>query len=157
MKKILILGLIFVAAGCSNEPQLNKKSQLDEKPQLDADEINQAVALEMLKGSYKTIELTGFISKVDITIGTDVTIDTLNFSITATDVADNLSFEYLDIKGKWVVYKVTFNSETKYTALGAGKSRDGTESFMLIESSTFRDSPDAVTFPEQGITFLDKP
>ena len=145
MKKILILGLIFAAVGCSNEPELNM------------DEINKAAALAMLKGSYKTTVNTPIISEVFITIGTDVTIDTLNFSITATDVANNLSFEYLEVKEGWVVYKVTFNSKTKYTALGAGKSRDGTESFMLIESSTFRDSPDAVTFPEQGITFLDKP
>ena len=42
MKKILILGLIFAAVGCSNEPELNM------------DEINKAAALAMLKGSYKT-------------------------------------------------------------------------------------------------------
>ncbi len=138
MKKILILGLIFAAVGCSNEPELNM------------DEINKAAALAMLKGSYKTTVNTPIISEVFITIGTDVTIDTLNFSITATDVANNLSFEYLEVKEGWVVYKVTFNSKTKYTALGTGNG------FIITESMDFRDSQDALTFPEEGRPFLKK-
>ena len=142
MKKILILGLIVAAVGCSNEPQI------------DMDEVNKSVALSMLKGSYKTTLNTLLTAPVHINIGTPVTIDTLNFSITATDTVNNLSFEYLNLKEGWVIYKVTFDGKIKYTALGTGS--DGTKNYIITETKGFRDSLDDVTTPKQGHSFLEK-
>ena len=138
MKKVLILGLIFAAVGCSKEPGI------------DMDEVNKAAALAVLKGSYTTERGTTTAAGVPITIGTVVTIDTLNFSIVATDTANNLSFEYLELKEGWVVYKVTIAGAVKYTALGTG---DG---YIITEGTAFRATQDAVTFPERGTQFLKK-
>ena len=140
MKKILILGLIFAAVGCSKEPKM--------------DEINKAAALAVLKGSYTTERGTAAetaFSGIDIAVGTAVTIDSLEFSITTTDAAKPVAFEYITIEGNWIMYKATYNGVTKYTAFNTSTTS------LLIEGDTFRATQAEVTTDgETGTPFLAK-
>ena len=152
MKKILILGLIFAAVGCSNEPEID----LD------------AVALELLKGSYLTDGTTtgtiarSYISQkllLNTAEGQTITIgDDLDFSIATTVVAAGetvtpLEFEYLEVKNAWAIYKVTYSDKAaQYTAITAGKGDT-----IITEHSAFRATQAEVTTDSgSGFEFLAK-
>lgn len=123
IKKILILGLIFTALGCSAEDTL------------DIDKSNREVALAELKGSWKVLPktittITDSFGSIPLpVIGHTVTIDTLEFSIGEVD------FEYVDINIKkgWIIYKATYNTDVMYTAFGINEDGD-----MLTEFSEFK-------------------
>ena len=155
MKKILILGLIVAAVGCSNEPQI------------DMDEVYKAAALAVIKGSYLTDGSTsGTIARsytsegLFLTTPSDQTInigDELNFSISTTVLGQGttttpVKFEYLDVKEGWVVYKITYSDKAvQYTAITSG-----TGGGIITEHSEFRATQAEVTPGTGGFKFLEK-
>ena len=134
MKKIMIVGLILAMTACSKEPEINM------------DDLARDILFENIKGSYVEIQpntlmilqQSGENFEQVGTVDKTTTINSLDFIMPAdlidTEIDTEIKFEYIEVlDNAWLVYKVTYDTTVRYTALATSTVEGGGKA-IVIES-----------------------
>ena len=130
MKKIMIMGLMLAVSACSAAPS--------------REELVRDILSETLKGSYVSyggtlaiLQQSGEDFETIVTVDNiTATIDSLDFVVPVADPKDTeIKFEYIEtLDDTWLVYKVTYGTTVRYTALATGIQSG--KKVIVIESTT---------------------